>query len=303
MAARDRPRGPAPDRSRGHRARRSAIRAVRSVTSGGPRHRAGSASRSTTRASTGGPRQVRRASRWARPTPSGSGTPTICPALLRIAARDVGRADPLRRRHRAVARSPSSGSDAADAQHAGRARAQHRRPLRPRQRHVRAVPRPRGDDVLERLLRAPARTLEQAQHSRLERICDALELQPDDHLLEIGTGWGGMAVHAASSRGCRVTTTTISREQREYAQSRVVAAGPRGPGHRRRRRLPRPRGHLRQARLAGDDRGRRLGVVRRLLPRLLAAARAGRAVLPAGDRRSPTAPTSTRSGPGPSPTR
>ena len=68
-------------------------------------------------------------------------------------------------------------------------------------------------------------TLEQAQHIRLERICDALELGSADHLLEIGTGWGGMAVHAASSRGCRVTTTTISREQREYAEARVTAAG------------------------------------------------------------------------------
>jgi len=68
-------------------------------------------------------------------------------------------------------------------------------------------------------------SLERAQHIRLERICDALELKPADHLLEIGTGWGGMAVHAASSRGCRVTTTTISREQREYAEARVAAAG------------------------------------------------------------------------------
>ena len=47
----------------------------------------------------------------------------------------------------------------------------------------------------------------------------------DDHLLEIGTGWGGMALHAASRYGCRVTTTTISREQREYAEARVRAAG------------------------------------------------------------------------------
>ena len=71
---------------------------------------------------------------------------------------------------------------------------------------------------------SPADTLEQAQRQRLERICDALELGPDDHLLEIGTGWGGLAVHA-SSRGCRVTTTTISREQQQYALARVHAAG------------------------------------------------------------------------------
>ena len=68
-------------------------------------------------------------------------------------------------------------------------------------------------------------TLEQAQEAKLERICRGLELRPDDHLLEIGTGWGGLAVHAASRYGCRVTTTTISREQREYAQARVRAAG------------------------------------------------------------------------------
>jgi cyclopropane-fatty-acyl-phospholipid synthase len=68
-------------------------------------------------------------------------------------------------------------------------------------------------------------TLEQAQEERLERVCRRLDLVGDDHLLEIGTGWGGMAVHAASRYGCRVTTTTISREQREYAEAWVRAAG------------------------------------------------------------------------------
>jgi cyclopropane-fatty-acyl-phospholipid synthase len=63
----------------------------------------------------------------------------------------------------------------------------------------------------------PDETLDQAQLNKLERICDALELGPDDHLLEIGTGWGGLAAHAAGTRGCRVTTTTISREQHAYA--------------------------------------------------------------------------------------
>ena len=84
------------------------------------------------------------------------------------------------------------------------------------------------------LFETPEQSLEEAQRNRLERICDSLELRGDDHLLEIGTGWGGLAVHAASRRGCRVTTTTISREQREYAEARVRAAGPRGPGHRSR---------------------------------------------------------------------
>ncbi len=68
-------------------------------------------------------------------------------------------------------------------------------------------------------------SLEDAQLARLERICDQLELTAEDHLLEIGTGWGGMAVHAATTRGCRVTTTTISEEQRAYAERRVREAG------------------------------------------------------------------------------
>ena len=53
----------------------------------------------------------------------------------------------------------------------------------------------------------------------------ALDLGPDDHLLEIGTGWGGLAIHAAETRGCRVTTTTISREQHAYAAERIRERG------------------------------------------------------------------------------
>ena len=75
------------------------------------------------------------------------------------------------------------------------------------------------------LYEEPDMSLADAQFARLERVCQRLELVGDDHLLEIGTGWGGMAVHAASRYGCRVTTTTISAEQREYAQARVRAAG------------------------------------------------------------------------------
>jgi len=70
----------------------------------------------------------------------------------------------------------------------------------------------------------PDASLAEAQQYRLERICGTLELGPDDHLLEIGTGWGAMAVHAASRYGCRVTTTTISREQREGALRRISDA-------------------------------------------------------------------------------
>ncbi len=71
----------------------------------------------------------------------------------------------------------------------------------------------------------PDMTLEEAQLARLARICRRLDLKPRDHLLEIGTGWGGMAIYAASRHGCRVTTTTISREQYELARERVADAG------------------------------------------------------------------------------
>jgi cyclopropane-fatty-acyl-phospholipid synthase len=67
--------------------------------------------------------------------------------------------------------------------------------------------------------------LEEAQVAKLDRICERLQLGPDEHLLEIGTGWGGLAVHAARERGCRVTTTTISREQHALARQRVSEAG------------------------------------------------------------------------------
>ncbi|MEO4047528.1 cyclopropane-fatty-acyl-phospholipid synthase family protein [Pseudomonas sp. CAU 1711] len=68
-------------------------------------------------------------------------------------------------------------------------------------------------------------SLEQAQLNKLERICQKLELKPDDHLLEIGTGWGSMALYAASHYGCRVTTTTLSREQYEYTRQRIEQQG------------------------------------------------------------------------------
>ncbi len=75
------------------------------------------------------------------------------------------------------------------------------------------------------IFESPAMTLEEASVTKLELVCSKLDLCPDDHLLEIGTGWGGLAVYAASTRGCRVTTTTISREQHEYAVQRVRQAG------------------------------------------------------------------------------
>jgi len=68
-------------------------------------------------------------------------------------------------------------------------------------------------------------TLDDAQLAKLELICDKLDLRETDHLLEIGTGWGALAIHAAATRGCHVTTTTISREQHEHAVAAVRGAG------------------------------------------------------------------------------
>ena len=71
----------------------------------------------------------------------------------------------------------------------------------------------------------PTMPLETAAIAKLDRICLKLDLTPEDHVLEIGTGWGGFAIHAASHYGCRVTTTTISRQQYELACQRVTQAG------------------------------------------------------------------------------
>ncbi len=71
----------------------------------------------------------------------------------------------------------------------------------------------------------PDATLEQASIAKYDRICRKLRIRPGDHLLEIGTGWGGFALHAAQNYGCRVTTTTISRQQFELARTRIRASG------------------------------------------------------------------------------
>jgi cyclopropane-fatty-acyl-phospholipid synthase len=71
----------------------------------------------------------------------------------------------------------------------------------------------------------PGADLREASLAKLERVCRRLDLKPSDHVLEIGTGWGGFACYAAERYGCRVTTTTISREQHEYATRRVAEAG------------------------------------------------------------------------------
>ena len=75
------------------------------------------------------------------------------------------------------------------------------------------------------LFAGPETGLEQAQTLKIDRLCRKLELAPGDHLLEIGTGWGSLAEHAARVYGCRVTTTTLSREQAAYARARIERAG------------------------------------------------------------------------------
>ncbi len=68
-------------------------------------------------------------------------------------------------------------------------------------------------------------TLEQASVAKFDAALGKLGVGPGQHLLEIGTGWGGLAIHAARTYGCRVTTTTISREQHDYAAERIARAG------------------------------------------------------------------------------
>jgi cyclopropane-fatty-acyl-phospholipid synthase len=75
------------------------------------------------------------------------------------------------------------------------------------------------------LFEQPEMTLAEASSAKLDAICRKLDLGPQDHVLEIGTGWGGFALHAAGRYGCRITTTTISPSQHELARARVRAAG------------------------------------------------------------------------------
>ncbi|MEQ1892171.1 MAG: cyclopropane-fatty-acyl-phospholipid synthase family protein [Planctomycetota bacterium] len=75
------------------------------------------------------------------------------------------------------------------------------------------------------LFERPESTLKEASLAKIDRLCKRLELSSRDHLLEIGTGWGAFALHAAREYGCRVTTTTISKEQHALAAERIAAAG------------------------------------------------------------------------------
>ena len=68
-------------------------------------------------------------------------------------------------------------------------------------------------------------TLTRRRSAKNEALCRKLRLQPTDHVLEIGTGWGGWSLYAAKNFGCRVTTVTISQEQFDLATRRIAAAG------------------------------------------------------------------------------
>jgi cyclopropane-fatty-acyl-phospholipid synthase len=67
--------------------------------------------------------------------------------------------------------------------------------------------------------------LDEAADHKLKVICERLQLSPQDHVIEIGSGWGGFALYAAQHYGCRVTTTTISENQYALARQRIEAAG------------------------------------------------------------------------------
>ena len=93
-----------------------------------------------------------------------------------------------------------------------------------------------GNDMYQRFLddtmmyssavyRTPEVTLSDAQQHKLSLICQRLQLTADDHVIEIGTGWGGFAIYAATHYGCHITTTTISDAQYDEAKRRVDAAG------------------------------------------------------------------------------
>ena len=203
-------------------------------------------------------------------------------AVIRVAARNVQHIDEVRRRSHFV-REPFQ-----------RARAAFMRNTPQRARKDIAAHYDLGNELFALMLDPTLMyscgvfehrdaTLEEASIAKLELVCEKLDLGPRDHVVEIGTGWGGFAVYAATTRGCRVTTTTISREQHDVAARRVKRGGRRAPRRPPARRLPRPARHLRQARLAGDDRGGRLAGLRHLLRALLGAAGAERDDAAAGD--------------------
>jgi cyclopropane-fatty-acyl-phospholipid synthase len=144
-------------------------------------------------------------------------------ALIRLGARNAAAMDGARRRFSPLVRPIQL------------ARALRRPSNRQRRRRDIAAHYDLGNELFKRMLdptltyscalfEDPDDSLEQAQRKKLELVCQKLELGPGDRVLEIGSGWGSFALHAAASRGCHVTTTTISREQHDYVKRLVHAA-------------------------------------------------------------------------------
>ena len=145
-------------------------------------------------------------------------------AVIRLAARNAVSLDRARRQFAPV-RLPLQ-----------RARAVVRRSTRVRRRKDIAAHYDLGNELFSRMLdptlsyscavfEQEGMTLEEASLAKLDRVCQKLDLGPGDRVLEIGTGWGGFALYAARTRGCHVTTTTISREQHAYTVAKVREAG------------------------------------------------------------------------------
>lgn len=145
-------------------------------------------------------------------------------AVFRVAARNVATLDPLRRRLSFV-RLPWL-----------RIRSGFARNTPQRARRDIAAHYDRGNEMFALMLdplmmyscgvfEHSTATLAEAQIRKLELVCEKLDLGPEDRVVEIGSGWGGLAVYAATTRGCHVTTTTISPEQHALATQRVREAG------------------------------------------------------------------------------
>jgi cyclopropane-fatty-acyl-phospholipid synthase len=145
-------------------------------------------------------------------------------ALIRLGARNTATVNGLRQRLRPVVRPIQL------------ARSLRRPSSRRRRRRDIAAHYDLGNELFARMLDPtmtyscamfdhPEAPLEEAQRNKLELVCQKLELKPRDRVLEIGTGWGSFALHAAATRGCHVTTTTISREQHNHVCELVREAG------------------------------------------------------------------------------
>jgi cyclopropane-fatty-acyl-phospholipid synthase len=145
-------------------------------------------------------------------------------AVFQVAARNIGRADAFVKKFNFV-RTPWL-----------RLRSGFSRNTKRRSRKDISAHYDLGNDMFElwldprmmyscALFERPDVSLAEAATHKLEVICEKLDLQPEDHVVEIGTGWGGFAVYAATTRGCRVTTTTISKEQFDTAVRRAKEAG------------------------------------------------------------------------------